>query len=161
MAGASINLETQAGRRFAVTVSAAGDQIVYADEPAAAGGDDLGPTPYELLLASLGACTAMTLRLYADRKGWPLESVRMRLGHERVYRDDRDGATGDGPVSGPARIERITREIELHGPLDAAQRARLMEIAARCPVHRTIQSAPEIVDVLVADNANLKESRVG
>lgn len=148
MPGASVRLETQAGHRFAVTVSAGGDQIVYADEPAAAGGDDLGPTPYELLLASLGACTAMTLRLYADRKGWPLERVRMRLWHERVYRDDRAGSTGDDGSNGRHRIERITREIELLGPLDADQRARLMEIAARCPVHRTIQSAPEIVDRL-------------
>ena len=149
MSGASVHLETQAGHRFAVTVSAASDQTVYADEPVAAGGDDLGPTPYELLLASLGSCTAMTLRLYADRKGWPLESVRMRLNHERIYRDDRDASSDDSPLASPLRIERITREIELLGPLDDAQRARLMEIAAKCPVHRTIQSAPEIVDTLV------------
>jgi putative redox protein len=149
MPAASVHIETQAGHRFAVSVSAAGGQVVFADEPAGVGGDDLGPTPYELLLASLGACTAMTLRLYADRKGWPLEGVRMRLGHERVYRDDCEGCVGAGEVNNSLRIERISREIELLGPLDAAQRARLMEIAARCPVHRTLQAAPEIVDRLV------------
>ena len=148
MPGASVRLETQVGHRFAVTISAAGDQTILVDELAAAGGDDLGPTPYELLLASLGACTAMTLRLYADRKGWPLEAVRMRLDHQRVYRDDCDGCTGDHPVISALRIERITREIELLGPLDVDQRTRLMEIAAKCPVHRTLQAAPEIVDVL-------------
>jgi putative redox protein len=149
MPGPNVRLETQAGRRFAVTVSAAGGQVVLADEPATAGGDDLGPSPYELLLASLGACTAMTVRLYADRKGWPLQGVRMRLGHERVYRADCEGCAGNGQVNSSLRIERITREIELLSPLDAAQRARLMEIAAKCPVHRTLQAAPEIVDRLV------------
>lgn len=149
MPGPSVRLETQVGRTFAVTVTGGGGQVVVVDEPIASGGDDLGQTPYELLLGSLGACTAMTLRLYADRKGWPLEGVRMTLGHERVYRDDCEGCTADNASGSGMRIERITREIELFGPLDAAQRARLMEIAAKCPVHRTLRAAPEIVDRLV------------
>ena len=91
----------------------------------------------------------MTLRLYADRKGWPLDGVRMRLGHERVYRDDCEGCAADGDGRGSLRIERITREIELLGPLDEAQRARLMQIVAMCPVHRTLGAVPEIVDRLV------------
>jgi putative redox protein len=151
MPGASIRLETQTGRQFAVSVAGGSGQVFVADEPEASGGDDLGPTPYELLLASLGACTAMTLRLYADRKGWPLEAVRMRLDHERVYRDDCEGCAANGATGTGPRIERITREIELVGPLDPDQRTRLMEIAARCPVHRTLRAAPEIVDRLVED----------
>jgi putative redox protein len=151
MAGASVHVETLAGRAFAVTVTAQGGQVVLADEPDTAGGDDLGPTPYELLLASLGACTAMTIRLYADRKEWPLEGVRMRLSHERIYQTDCEGCAADGNEQAAARIERITREIELLGPLDDAQRTRIMQIAAKCPVHRTLQAAPQIVDRLVAE----------
>jgi uncharacterized OsmC-like protein len=152
MPGASVHVETLAGRTFAVTVTGQGGQVVIADEPDAAGGDDLGPTPYELLLASLGACTAMTLRLYADRKQWPLDGVRIRLNHERVYQADCDDCATDGATPAGARIERITREIELLGPLDDAQRARIMEIAAKCPIHRTLQAAPRIVDVLVEES---------
>ena len=149
MPGASVRLETQVGRRFAVTVTGGNGQVLVADEPSTNGGDDLGLSPYELLLASLGSCTTMTLRLYADRKGWPLEGVRMRLGHERVYRDDCEGCTDDRDVRRDLRIERIVREIELLGPLDDAQRSRLMEIAAKCPVHRTLRGGLEIVDRLV------------
>ena len=149
MPGASIRLETQVGRHFAVTVTGGNGQVLVADEPSTSGGDDLGLTPYELLLASLGSCTTMTLRLYADRKGWPLEGVRMRLGHERIYRDDCANCADDRESRSGLRIERITREIELLGPLDDAQRFRLMEIAAKCPVHRTIRGGLEIVDRLV------------
>jgi len=99
MPGASVHVETLAGRTFAVTVTGQGGQVVIADEPDAAGGDDLGPTPYELLLASLGACTAMTLRLYADRKQWPLDGVRLRLSHERVYQTDCDDCATDAGFS--------------------------------------------------------------
>jgi putative redox protein len=148
MPGASVRVENVAGRTFAVTITGQGGQVLVADEPTASGGDDLGATPYELLLASLGACTAMTLRLYADRKEWPLEGVRLRLSHERVYQTDCEGCASDGGGAG-ARIDQIDQEIELLGPLDAAQRARLMQIAAKCPVHRTLQAAPRIVDRLV------------
>ena len=112
-----------------------GRHRLVADEPLAAGGSDAGPNPYELLLMSLGACTAMTLRLYAQRKQWPLERVAVRLTHARIHAEDcAECETRSGFV------DRIEREIELAGPLDAAQRARLMAIAEMCPVHRTLTS---------------------
>jgi putative redox protein len=112
-----------------------GRHQLMADEPLQAGGKDAGPNPYELLLMSLGACTAMTLRLYARRKQWPLERVAVRLSHARIHAEDcAECETRIGLV------DRIECEIELSGPLDAAQRTRLMEIAAMCPVHRTLTS---------------------
>lgn len=106
-----------------------------ADEPKAYGGDDEGPTPYDLLLAGLGACTAMTVRLYADRKRWPLEGVRVRLRHQKRHADD----CAESPRRG-AKIDHIDRDLKLEGDLDADQRARLLEIAERCPVHRTLHA---------------------
>lgn len=106
-----------------------------ADEPASYGGGDAGPSPYDLLVAALGACTAMTVRLYSDAKQLPLERVAVRLTHDKVHATDcAECETRDG------KIDRIEREIELIGSLDEAQRARLVEIANRCPVHRTLQS---------------------
>jgi putative redox protein len=116
----------------------------YADEPEEADGNDLGPTPYELLLWALGACTAMTLRMYAHRKGWPLADVVVHLRHHRVHADD--CVNCDDPS---ARIDRIERAITLVGPLTAEQRARLLEIAARCPVHRTLTGRVQIADRLL------------
>jgi putative redox protein len=116
----------------------AGGHVLVADEPAGIG-DDLGPTPYDLLLASLGACTAMTLRLYADRKGWPLARVSVELRHDRIHAQDSDCTTP------PCRIERIERIVTLAGPLDDEQRQRLLVIAERCPVHRTLMGEKRIV----------------
>lgn len=117
-----------------------GRHRLRADEPREAGGDDLGPNPYELLLMSLGACTAITLRLFARRKQWPLERVVVRLRHGRIHAEDcADCETKIGLV------DRIEREIELEGALDASQRARLMEIADKCPVHKTLTSEISIV----------------
>jgi putative redox protein len=116
-----------------------------ADEPVAAGGSGLGPNPYDLVLAGLGACTSMTLRLYADHKKWPLEKVSVRLNHEKIHAQDcADCETKEG------KIDRIEREIELQGPLDAAQRQRLLEIAEKCPVHRTLHSEIKIDSKLSA-----------
>ena len=123
-----------------------GRHSLVSDEPVAAGGGDEGPTPYDLLLAALGTCTSMTLGVYARRKGWPLESVRVRLSHARVHAADCVDCETQN-----AMIERVDREIELVGPLDAAQRSRLLEIANRCPVHRTLVSKFEIRTVLTGE----------
>ncbi len=110
----------------------AGHHTFIADEPAEIG-DDTGPTPYDLLLASLGACTAMTLRLYAARKAWPLERVSVQLKHERVHAADaRDCESGRGMIA------HIEIALDLEGPLTDEQQHRLLEIAERCPVHRTL-----------------------
>ncbi|HMK68719.1 MAG TPA: OsmC family protein [Stellaceae bacterium] len=114
-----------------------------ADEPVASGGLDRGPNPYELLLMALGACTAMTLRLYADRKRWPLARVAVRLRHEKIHAlDCAECETREG------KIDRIERLIDLEGALDAAQRQRLLEIANMCPVHRTLMSEISIASRL-------------
>ena len=123
--------ETRKGKFQQEIVS--GKHRLVADEPVSAGGLDSGPGPYDLLLAALGACTSMTLRLYADGKKWPLTRVEVRLRHDRIYAADcAECETKEG------LIDHIERVITLEGDLDAAQRARLMEIADKCPVHRTL-----------------------
>lgn len=120
-----------------------GHHRLRADEPLKLGGKDTGPTPYDLLLAALGACTSMTLRLYADRKDWPLQDVRVDLRHTKIHAKDCE--TCDTQVG---KVDRIERTVHLAGPLDDEQRARLLEIADRCPVHRTLES--EVVVVTTA-----------
>jgi len=117
---------------------------MVADEPLAAGGTNTGPTPYELLSAALGACTTMTLRMYADRKQWPLEAVEARVRHRKVHCED----CGD-PGAATSRIDHFSRELRLEGPLDDEQRRRLIEIADRCPVHRTLHSEVRITTALI------------
>jgi len=116
-----------------------GPHHLVADEPAGVGGQDSGLGPYELLLASLGACTAMTLRLYADRKHLPLKSAQVRLRHSRIRAEDcAECETKSG------MIDRIDRAITLEGDLSDEQRTRLMEIADKCPVHRTLKGEIDI-----------------
>jgi len=112
-----------------------GKHRLRADEPVEAGGTDTGLSPYDFLLAGLGACTSMTIRLYAELKKLPLEKVTVRLKHNKVHAQDcAECETKEG------KIDRIDREIELTGSLDEAQRAKLLEIANKCPVHRTLHS---------------------
>jgi uncharacterized OsmC-like protein/pimeloyl-ACP methyl ester carboxylesterase len=111
------------------------DHHWLADEPKRMGGDNLGPDPYEHLLAALGACTSMTIRMYANRKKWPLEDVSVHLTHTREYLKDCEGCEEEGG----SRLETLHRVIELQGALAAEQRSRLLEIADRCPVHRTLE----------------------
>jgi putative redox protein len=116
----------------AITVRA---HRLMGDEPLDEGGGDRGPSPYEYLLVALGCCKSMTVRLYAQRKGWPLERVTVRLQHDKIHAQDcADCETREG------KLDLIEVELELSGPLEAEQRARLHEIADRCPVHRTLTS---------------------
>jgi putative redox protein len=121
---------------------AAGHHRLVADEPRPIG-NDIGPTPYDLLLGALGACTSMTVRMYADRKRWPLEQVRVTLRHSRIHANDcADCETGNG------WIDHIDRSVELTGDLDDTQRQRLLHIAERCPVHQTLTSEVRIATSL-------------
>lgn len=108
---------------------------LIADEPVSVGGTNLGPTPYDYLLTALGSCTAMTLRMYADKKGWPLESVTVRLTHRKVHARDCAACETESGL-----IDHIERKIEMVGDLDEEQRDRLSGIADRCPVHRTLHN---------------------
>src|SRR5437899_9791495 len=113
----------------------AGKHHLVADEPASAGGGDAGPDPYDYLLAGLGVCTSMTVGLYARRKHFPLENIKVSLWHSRIHaKDCEECETREG------MLDRIDVEIELTGSLSDPQRAKLMEIAAKCPVHRTLTS---------------------
>ncbi|MET4311538.1 bifunctional alpha/beta hydrolase/OsmC family protein [Bradyrhizobium sp. RT4b] len=125
----------------AITV---GPHHLVADEPIAAGGEDAGPGPYDFLLAGLGACTSMTMRLYADRKSLPLDRVTVTLKHSKIYaKDCAECETRDG------MLDQIERDIAIDGALDAEQRKKLMEIADKCPVHRTLTSEIRIVTKVV------------
>ena len=126
----------------------AGEHHLVSDEPEASGGTDMGPGPYDLLLAALGSCTSGTIAMYARRKHWPLETIRVHLRHSKVHAAD--CADCDTQV---AKLDRIERDIELVGALDDEQRARLMEIADRCPVHRTLTSDIDIKTRLVGMGA--------
>jgi putative redox protein len=126
---------SSSGPPYAVTLRDGAGHEWRSDEPIALGGADTGPDPVELLLSSLGACTAITLRMYAARKGWPLAGVRVRL---RFNPDDKPAAGSD-----------IERRVELDGPLDAGQRERLLQIANACPVHKILAGEVRIDTALL------------
>lgn len=125
-------------RGFAKEIHA-GSHRLQADEPISAGGTDTGPSPYDLLLASLGACTSMTVAMYARRKAWPLEEATVHLRHSKIHAADCAECEARG-----AMLDRIERDIHLTGPLTDEQRSKLLEIANKCPVHRTLTSKIDI-----------------
>ncbi|MGB9225798.1 OsmC family protein [Mycobacterium sp.] len=133
---------TEAGTGTYTQQITAGHHRLVADEPRPIG-DDAGPTPYDLLLAALGSCTSMTVRMYVDRKGWPVERVRVTLRHSRIHA--KDCAECETTVGW---IDQIDRDIELTGELDELQRQRLLQIAERCPVHQTLKSEVHITTFL-------------
>lgn len=123
----------------------AGRHVLVADEPESVGGRDTGPNPYDYLLAALGTCTTITVRMYADHKGWPLDHVEARLTHDRIHSKDCENCESD-----TARVSRIQKTLVLKGDLSPEQRERLLEIAERCPVHRTVTQEKEMVTRLEA-----------
>jgi uncharacterized OsmC-like protein len=138
--GAVTVTETGPGT-YTQQITARHHQLVV-DEPRPIG-DDAGPTPYDLLLAGLGACTSITVRMYADRRGWPLETVRVTLRHSRIHaKDCADCETTKGWIT------HVECDVELTGDLDDAQRQRLLQIAERCPVHQTLTSEVDITTSL-------------
>src|ERR1700676_470279 len=132
------------GLRQAISV---GPHHLIADEPKTSGGSDAGPDPYELLLSTLGSCTNMTLRMYADRKKWPLKEIRVALTHSKNYSND--CVNCEQPT---AMLDRIQRRIMLLGELSAEQRQRLLEIANLCPVHKSLTSSINIQTELVSSS---------
>ena len=140
-----VEVEEALTGRYTQTMSS-GQHSLVADEPETVGGDDNGPGPYEYLLMALGACTSMTIRMYAERKQIPLERVRVRLSHRKIHiKDCSDCESKEG------KIDEISREISLEGELNNDQRLRLLEIADRCPVHRTLTSEIKIRSKLIDD----------
>jgi len=119
------------------------------DEPLAAGGTDVGPTPYEILLGGLAACIAITLRLYANHKGIPLTEVDVRLEFDRVHADD----CVDCDERADGWIDRIQSHVTIHGSFDEAQKTRLTQVAERCPVHKTLANGVQMVDTVAFESA--------
>ena len=132
--GTVVVVETGRGK-FANAISVGGRHSLLADEPADYGGTDTGPTPYDLVLAGLGACKVMTMRMYAERKGFPLRRAQVTLKHDKIHAEDCATCETTG-----GRIDRIEAEIEIVGDMDAKTRRRIADIAEKCPVHRTLHS---------------------
>ncbi|MGB6037104.1 MAG: bifunctional alpha/beta hydrolase/OsmC family protein [Cryomorphaceae bacterium] len=129
----SEDVVVQLGSDGFTTEISAGDHVFLADEPEVVGGNNMGPTPYQLLNASLGTCTAMTLKMYAERKSWPLEKVTVSLRNSKLHVED-----SSHPEGKKSKVEVFKRRILIEGDLDQEQRERLLEIANKCPVHRTL-----------------------
>jgi uncharacterized OsmC-like protein len=134
-----LNASIRGGAVYTTDMTVRGHAIV-ADEPLELNGADEGPTPFELLCAALASCTAITLRMYAARKEWPLENVEITVEHEKVEQEI-DGKT--------QRVDAFVQKIRLHGPLDETQKARLLDVAGKCPVHKAIEGTPRMSEVLV------------
>jgi len=132
------------GGTFAQQI-ATGRHRLKGDEPDSVGGTDTGPSPYDFLLAALGSCTSMTVAMYARKKNWPLERVTVWLRHSKIYAVD---CAECEPTEG--MLDRIERDVRFEGPLTAEQRSRLLEIANKCPVHRTLTSGINIRTKIVS-----------
>ena len=131
----SRSVVVEAGKlRYAQKISV-GPHLLQGDEPVSAGGSDVGPNPYELLLAALGSCTSMTVRMYADRRQWPLEGVHIELSYARVHAEDCTACDQELKL-----VDGIEMELSFFGELSECQTQRLTEIAIKCPVHRTLES---------------------
>jgi putative redox protein len=141
----SVVIESGEGFRTEIIV---GEKRLVADEPVEVGGTGQGPNPYDLLLAALGACTSMTILMYARQKQWPVEHVRVELDHGRVHvRDCEECETKD------CRLDYFRKRVTVRGPLTEEQRARLEEISRRCPVHRTLTGTIRIDDALTLEGS--------
>ena len=125
------------------TTLTAGNHELIADEPEQVGGKDTGPDPYDYLLMALGSCTVMTVRMYADRKEWPLEDVYVELRHQKSHADDCENCDEKG-----SKIDHIEKELIVKGELTQKQKQRLLEISEKCPVNRTLQSDIKITSSL-------------
>jgi len=145
MSEVRVNLATTDGFRCRV---AAGRHTLIADEPQPAGGTDEGPSPYELLLASLGACTAMTLRMYIERKQLPITEVEVLLSFDRIHAEDCESCA-EGQRERNEEVQHISRIIYVTGEVTPEHRQRLLYIAGRCPVHVTLHSRPHVEDALI------------
>jgi putative redox protein len=130
-------------------------QALVADEPESLGGTGQGPTPYDYLLAALGSCTSMTVQMYARRKKWPLQAAVVRLDHRKIHAEDCAHCEEPG-----RRIDRFERELDLIGPLSEEQRQRLLEIAEKCPVHRTLKAEP-VIETRLRDKSSYSLSKRG
>ncbi|MFU8840619.1 MAG: OsmC family protein [Nitriliruptoraceae bacterium] len=128
--GYAVDLRTSSGHRWA------------ADEPTAVGGTDTGPNPYELLLGALAACTSITVSMYAQRKGWAFDGIEVRYEHDRIHVED----CADCEQHQRGYIDRIVSHVTIRGDLDEAQRTRLAQVAASCPVHKTLDKGVHLVD---------------
>lgn len=127
---------------YAVDLSSSTGHHWQADEPVAVGGTDTGPTPYDLLLSALAACTTITVSMYAQRKGWNVQRIDVAYGHDRIHAKDCE----DCEDHQKGYIDRITSKVTIQGDLDAAQQQRLAEVAASCPVHKTLEKGVHLID---------------
>ncbi|QQS49175.1 MAG: OsmC family protein [Acidobacteriota bacterium] len=145
MSEVRVNLDLSEGFRTRI---AAGKHTFIADEPETKGGKDEGMSPYELLLSALGACTAMTLKLYIERKKWPITQVEVLLTFDRIHADDCESCTGE-EIDEKQQVQHISRLIYVTGEVSEEQKERLLYIAGRCPVHLTLHSNPHVEDALI------------
>lgn len=143
-------VRVSAGNSFK-TVMSAGDLTWVSDEPVSAGGENSGPTPMQMLIGALGACAAITARLYAQRKGWPLEGVEIVVDYEKFKKADYPTYLGESEL-----VNEFRQSIVFHGPLTDDQKLRLLEIAGKCPVHRVLTQPNFILEELLNDVTELE-----